>query len=255
MDKQLPMLLAKSRYLNWSFWLGVMFFVVVLVGLTYVGQKVVFWLGEGGDAPVSEIIIMGERHHTNEEMITQAITPEQFTSLFDLDVNQVQQQVEALPWIYSASIRKQWPGKLHIYVVEQQAVAIWNNDLLLNVNSEVFSAPIAPEQRLLPKLFGPEGSEIDAWREFKGLNALLKINDFEIKELLLSERFAWQVVLSNGIQLQLGQKETVERVQWFIDLYPTISTHNNAQIDVVDLRYDTGLAVKWKSNNEELQKS
>ena len=255
MDKQLPILIEKTRLINWPFWSGVVFFILVVVGLVKLSFSVSEWLSQDGDAPVDEIIIMGQRHYVADEDISAVIPKAQLASLFNLDVSLVQKSIESLPWVYSASIRKQWPGKLHIYVVEQEPVAVWNSDLMLNKYSEVFMAPTERVAQELPKIFGPAGSEALAWREYKGVNALLNINEFEIKELFLSERYAWQILLTNGIHLNLGQKELVERVQWFIDLYPIIQKHNEKKIEAVDLRYDTGLAVRWQSAEESVQKS
>jgi cell division septal protein FtsQ len=50
---------------------------------------------------------------------------------------------------------------------------------------------------------------------------------------------------SNGIELKLGREDTLKRVQRFIDLYPSISKHKAEAIEQVDLRYDTGLAVRF----------
>ena len=61
--------------------------------------------------------------------------------------------------------------------------------------------------------------------------------------------------------LNLGREERVKRVQRFMDVYPLIKAHlkheskqknNNKKqlkqaVDYIDLRYDTGLAVGWKS--------
>ena len=80
---------------------------------------------------------------------------------------------------------------------------------------------------------------------------MLKVNNLELTSLALSERFSWQLWLDNGIRLNLGRKEKAKRVQRFIDVYPRMEQRADAQIDVVDLRYDTGLAVSWKPVQEE----
>ena len=112
----------------------------------------------------------------------------------------------------------------------------------------------------MPSFFGPEGSELIALENFSDLNGLLAYRDLRIDELILSERFSWQLTLTNGIRLNLGREERVKRVQRFMDVYPLINTHlaeqekqkNNRKkqlkqaVDYIDLRYDTGLAVGWK---------
>ena len=67
--------------------------------------------------------------------------------------------------------------------------------------------------------------------------------------MVLSERFAWQLILNDGVTLDLGRENRVERIQRFMDAYPQIKINKkkNQQVDYIDLRYDTGLAVGWKS--------
>lgn len=85
-----------------------------------------------------------------------------------------------------------------------------------------------------------------------------------ITELVLSERFAWQLTLNDGVTLNLGREDRVKRVQRFMDIYPQIKKlalekaknqnknqdEENQQVDYIDLRYDTGLAVGWKPLTE-----
>lgn len=83
----------------------------------------------------------------------------------------------------------------------------------------------------------------------------------------MSERFSWQLTLSDGVLLNLGREDRIVRIQRFMDIYPRIksqaliensslkkkkkSTHK--VIDYIDLRYDTGLAVGWKSIDNNLK--
>ena len=69
-----------------------------------------------------------------------------------------------------------------------------------------------------------------------------------LDELSLSERFAWQVQLKNGIKLNLGRQEFIDRLQRFIDVYPLLAQQEKA-VKYVDLRYDTGVAVGWKDDS------
>ncbi|MGB0989179.1 MAG: cell division protein FtsQ/DivIB, partial [Pseudoalteromonas spongiae] len=77
---------------------------------------------------------------------------------------------------------------------------------------------------------------------------LLDYRTLAIDELVLSERFSWQLTLNDGVTLNLGREERVQRIQRFMDVYPLIKKNKKAdqQVDYVDLRYDTGLAVGWK---------
>ena len=61
-----------------------------------------------------------------------------------------------------------------------------------------------------------------ALENYKDLNALLDYKALKIDELVLSERFSWQLTLDDGVTLNLGREERVERIQRFMDVYPII---------------------------------
>ncbi len=238
----------QARYapINWGQVFGLVFFIVVVAALFSGVGRIKAHLVANEDSHFSRLTVLGEPVHTAEADIVRAIKKADLSSFFDLDVLQVQQAVTALPWVASASVRKQWPDTLQVYVVEHQAVAHWNGDFLLNQAGDVFQAKSPHLAKDLPTLYGPEGSELEAWQTFQEFNELLYINGFGLKSLALSERFAWQLWLDNGIRLNLGREEKVKRVQRFIDLYPYIGKRNKGPIDAVDLRYDIGLAVSFK---------
>merc|ERR1712000_417221 len=143
-----------------------------------------------------------------------------------------------------------WPNRLKVYLVEQTPVARWNDDLMLNPYGESFNAE--GKNLGLPRLFGPGGSEKTALEGFNAMQRLLRSRQLDIEELSLSERFAWQVQLVNGIEINLGRQEFIDRLQRFVDVYPLLSEQPKG-VSYVDLRYDTGLAVGWQNETDNNQ--
>ncbi len=245
--------MAKLHTYSVQFWSGVVFLLLVLIGMTVAGVKTYDWLQDEQRMPVQAVDFSGDYKHVNVVRLEKLIRQSQPGSFFSLDVNEVFKLVEAQPWIYRASVRKQWPNKLKIYLVEQTPVAQWNDDMLLNPYGETFNAD--GEGLGLPKLFGPGGSERTALEGYNAMHSLLATMGISIRELSLSERFAWQVQLDNDVQLNLGRQEFIDRLQRFVDIYPLLAKQPK-QVRYVDLRYDTGLAVGWvdetqNNNNEE----
>ncbi len=247
MKQRLSKFIHWQRGLNWPRIVSVSFFCLVIFGLIKTFNIVSTWVESEPQSEIKTVIVLGEPKYTTEKDIINAIQESDLSLFFELDVNQIQQRVNALPWVASTSVRKQWPDKLNVYVVEHHAVAIWNDDMLLNDDGNAFQAPTEKLDGTLPVLFGPEGSEVEAWHTFQQFYELLYINNFKLTSLALSERFSWQLWLNNGINLNLGRKEKAKRVQRFINLYPYMKKRKDAKVDVVDLRYDTGLAVSWKA--------
>ncbi|KXI30912.1 cell division protein FtsQ/DivIB [Paraglaciecola hydrolytica] len=240
---QLPPPQARSQM-----FIGIAFLLTLLVVLVIGTVKLVDWLDDEQQAPVQKIVISGERKFIDDQQVERLVRESQPGSFFELDVAQTHHDIEALPWVYRASVRKRWPNGLEIYVVEQLPAARWNDDSLLNQHGEVFDGiAIANQAQLvLPSLFGPGGSEQTALQGYRDMQSLLEVADLHITELFLSERFAWNLHLGNGIKLNLGRSEFIDRLQRFVDVFPLISSQEKA-VDYVDLRYDTGLAVGWLS--------
>ncbi|MFD2164971.1 cell division protein FtsQ/DivIB [Thalassotalea euphylliae] len=241
------------KQVHWSFWLGLTFFFFVVVGLLSVVWFVSKRVSAEETAPVTQVVISGEMPYTKEQDILLAIEPLNIGNFFKVDVNQVQARVDDLPWVYSVAVRKHWPNELKIYVVDQSPVARWNGDFFINQQGVAFQANAERMFHPLPQFFGPEGSEEIALENYRNLNNLLSYNKLSIAELVLTERFSWQLTLSDGVQLNLGREERVQRVQRFMDIYPQIKAYREDKqlIDYIDLRYDTGVAVGWKPASEE----
>ncbi len=222
---------------------GLTFLLCVIGSLLYASFAVRDWLKDEQRMPVQVIEFSGDFDHVSLTRLERLIRKSQPGSFFELDVNEVFRLVEAQPWVYRASVRKQWPNTLKIYLVEQQPVAQWNEDMLLNPYGETFEASAA--ELTLPRLYGPGGSEKTALEGYNAMKSLLATSSMAIAELSLSERFAWQMQLKNGVELNLGRQEFIDRLQRFIDVYPLL-TKEEKPVRYVDLRYDTGFAVGWR---------
>jgi len=240
---------------HWVFWLGFIFFITVviavLMGSWLITEKVV---AEEG-TPVTSLVITGEMPFTVRQDILMAVETIDLSNFFKVDVDDVQYQISQLPWIYSVSVRKKWPNELKIYVVDQLPVAQWNGDFLINNEGKTFQADLSRIKTRLPQFYGPEGTELLALENFTNLNRLLDFSELSIDELVLSERFAWQLTLNDGVLLNLGREDRVKRIQRFMDVYPIIKKkkEDNQQVNYIDLRYDTGVAVGWKAIETKLR--
>jgi cell division protein FtsQ len=188
-----------------SFVLGLTFFIVVLLSLVLIS----WWLTQQfigqESAPVTSVVIIGEMPYSKRSDIMAAVDTVDLGNFFQVDVNEVQGKLLNLPWVASVAVRKRWPNELKIYVVDQSPVALWNGEFLVNQAGDVFQADMERITHYLPSFFGPEGTEVLALKNYRDLNALLAFNTLKIDELILSERFSWQLTLIDGITLNLGR--------------------------------------------------
>ncbi|EKE85331.1 cell division protein FtsQ/DivIB [Idiomarina xiamenensis] len=245
--------LGQWRKWRWSFWFGLMFFVAVVAATILGSWQLYQLLNDEQEVPLRQLNVQGELQYVTVAEVREALLSDRLGSFFSADVDVLRQRVEALPWVATASVRKVWPDKLAVFVVEQQALAVWNDSALLNQAGQLFDADRSRLQQPLPALFGPTNAVAETLQQYRDLQQLLAPNQFQIRALRLSPRFATEVVLSNGIELRLGREANVERIQRFIDLYPVIVKQRERDIDYIDLRYDTGVAVSWRETEDKVE--
>lgn len=260
-NKQLPTVTEQRQeeeYPKAPLSVGLPFFIVVLVLIAYFVYLANQWLQDEQRLPVQQIVFSGELLVLDHDALSELVLKKAKGSFFALDVNYVHKLMEEQPWVLSASIRKRWPSKLYIHIIEQKAVASWNDDFLINRYGDIFdgksslSKEKVHEIAKIPQLFGPGGSEKTALTGYTNMQKLLNNSGQKIAQLILSERFAWQVELESKIVLKLGRQDYINRLQRYIDLYPLLKQQDKL-VDYVDLRYDTGLAVGWQDASQMTQ--
>ncbi|WP_310606303.1 cell division protein FtsQ [Buttiauxella brennerae] len=242
---------TSSRRSNGGRLAGIIFLSAVLFTVFIGGWIVVGWMEDAQRLPLSKLVVTGERHYTRNDDIRQSILalgpPGTFMTQ---DVNIIQQQIERLPWIKQASVRKQWPDELKIHLVEYVPIARWNDQHMIDAQGNSFSVPAErAAKQTLPMLSGPEGSEGEVLQGYRTMGDVLAKDKFTLKEAAMTARRSWQLTLNNGIKLNLGRGDTMKRLSRFVELYPVLQQQeqaDNKRISYVDLRYDSGAAVGWQ---------
>ncbi|RUO37540.1 cell division protein DivIVA [Aliidiomarina shirensis] len=237
---------AENTPSRWEFIAGIAVFVVIVLGFLIGSYQLLDWITDAEQVPLEGVIIQGERVHTADDEVLSAIIAGEVGSFFTADVDEIRNRIEALPWVYSASVRKEWPQRLRVFLVEQEPVGIWNEDWVMNRYGEVFAADPDVIRGKVPHFAGPEAAEDEVLRQYQRISELLAIHDYAITRIALSERFSVRLWLDNGIELQLGREARLERIQRFLDLYPLIQEESDKAVAYADLRYDTGIAIGWK---------
>lgn len=230
---------------------GALFLSLVVMISLWLVISTISWMTDEDRLPLSHIIIQGKLKHITADDIREAIdSMDSIGTFMTQDVNKLQDALLSLPWIAQVSVRKQWPETIKVFVVENQPEATWNNRVIVNPDGVVFNAPMSDLLEPKPALFGPETSSkevLNFWHQLQNQFAPLNIT---VHSVALTDRLSWQVVLDNGIRLELGRDAREERVDRFVALYKQLESKKNS-IDYIDLRYDTGAAVGWKSDNVE----
>lgn len=205
-----------------------------------------FKLTNPATLPIHQVKINGHFSHIDSGALRQTILPFVARGFLGIDTSGLQDRLQQLPWVYSATVKRVWPDTVIIEIVEQRAIARFNDNTLLNQYGDLFTVESAQMPVDLPFFIGSAGQQVLMWQTYQKLTALLAPLGLKITVLGLDARQSWRLQLSNSIVLLLGKTDPEERLHRFITAYSQVVGSKAAQINYIDLRYPHGMAVGLK---------
>lgn len=220
--------------------------------------------------PLKEVVVRGELKNAVASDIANAVGGVG-GNFFAADLAAIRTRLEQVAWVRHVDVRRAWPDRIEVGIEEHVAFARWGQaagDLqsrgLVNTFGEPFSAALEKdEEARLPLFAGPAGTEGELARRYRRFVELLaplgEAADRVVTAVVLTRRFAWQLRLADGLNLELGRDgaEPVEqKLARFVAAYPEslgrLPQRAGSAADVrryVDLRYPNGFALRvagWK---------
>ena len=198
------------------------------------------------DRNIESIEVSGPFQRVSPLQIEEAVSDELDQGFLGADLVHMQAQVRALPWIDQARVARRWPNRISIQVSEQIPAAIWGASGLLNVRGELFvdSARHIPAE--LPRLSGPADRSVDVAKRYLDVRDRLIPIGLDLRSVKVDARGAWEMMLTNGVEVRLGRREVDQRTELFLAVVADVITGRSKDIDYVDMRYSNGFTIGWK---------
>jgi cell division protein FtsQ len=188
---------------------------------------------------IRAITVQGEVTHNNAITLRANVVPQLNGNFFTLNLEQARRAFEAVPWVRSAVVHRDFPNRLRAQLQEHQPMALWGEEgvnTLLNQQGQVFEANVEdPEVDGLPRLKGPVAQSLEVMNMYLYLKPVLAAADMEIDQLELSPRGSQSEV---GAQLQVFLR-TLSQVTARYGRSPTA-------LAGADLRHKDGYALRLK---------
>lgn len=201
-------------------------------------------------APIREASVVTPLHYVDPVDLDEVLQEKARGNFFSLSLENIRTSLESLPWVRTAQVRRVWPERVEVTLIEHRAVARWGNQPGEWVNSygEVFSATLPAGQVLnLPLLQGPAGASHALLERYGEFSEILKPLGLKPVVMVLSNRHAIGMKLNNGMWLELGREQSRSHIQQrlsrFVEVYPTLIAGRPSLPATVDLRYPNGFAL------------
>lgn len=201
------------------------------------------------DRPLARISVASPYQRVAQsdiEALVGDITNEGFISL---DLAVVRERLETHPWIASASVRRQWPDRLQLSIVEEEPIARWRDSGFLNRSGVALQATDSNTLGHLPLLVGPQGSSRLVMSEFRDVSELLFSQNLKVVAFSVDEHGVRSMTLDSGHPVMLGRGDVIAKVRRFLAIWQGELASRQQEIKAVDARYDNGVAVSWQKSD------
>jgi len=211
--------------------------------------------------PVRNVRFEGEFKHVTQQELQAAVMSVVHGNFFLLNLDAVKARVESLPWVYKASVRRQWPQDVYVRFTEQQLAAYWSDGAFLNQAGDVVRVKADDLPAEFPRLEGPEGTGAQVLEHYKSLGRILAAAGLKLERVILTPRRTWQLVVTNGdgqgrtsiaggripgatMTIVLDREQPERKLERFARVYVQSFALLASDIRQVDLRYANGFSVE-----------
>ena len=202
------------------------------------------------------VTVTGDVTHNNALTLRANVAPRLKGTFLTLNLGTARQAFEAVPWVRTAVVRRDFPNRLKVILEEHQPVGYWGNEgdsTLVNSHGEVFEANVGEvEQDALPRLNGPAGQSAQVLAMYRLLQPVFEDKDLNLDVLELTGRGSWRVQLDTGARIELGRgtpQDVVAQTQRFLSTMTQVTARYGRRITALesaDLRHPQGYAVRLR---------
>ncbi|MCW8930038.1 MAG: FtsQ-type POTRA domain-containing protein [Gammaproteobacteria bacterium] len=265
-----------------------LFLMVIIFSLLVSLVMFVNWLNEPDNFPFKKVELVNRLENQESNELQMVAANALNGGFFSLNVDEFRAELlDKLPWVKSVSVRKVWPNKLLVEIVEFIPVVRWvsaenyllsekeginfsekktddfinfklKNYQLLSQDGTIFEPKLTESQKLkfgkMALLSGPKISAKQVLERCVGISKDIKKLDLGIKHCGMNKRRTWKLsLIQNGdvyFDMKLGKEDVIQKLERFIKIFSGKLKQYLGSIESADLRYSNGFSIKWNTQHQ-----
>ena len=235
---------------------GVVVALTLLAVIFIIGHLTVSHFRDPGRFPIRTVVVEGAYQHTSQNRLKERVLSQADKGFFNLDISTIQKEVEELPWVDRAYVRRIWPESINVLIEEHTPVARWGKDGLVSDKFKLFFPPrlASAEDALinnlvhdLPVLHSPTRRHAALLKLHQQAAPLFKSIEAPLMGIKEDERRSVTLILDGDVQVIIGHRLIAERIERFADIFRSYVAPVYDDVARVDMRYTNGFAMARKS--------
>ncbi len=173
----------------------------------------------------------------------------EFENFVTVNVGDLQEKLQANPWVKEASVKRKWYNELEIEITEEEPVARWN-DQLVDLEGNLFKPKNIDEFDFIA-IESNYKNRAEIVKKALEINEALNRVGLHLSRLKFDEREAWTILLKEDVRLLFGTEGFDEKFALFIDKYPEQLQRDFSRISQINFHYNnSSFAITHKKAEE-----
>ena len=208
----------------------------------------ILWTAQRPRFDFRRIEVVGDLRHVSRAEIRAAIAGRLAGNFFTMRLADSRAVFETIPWVASASVRRVWPDRLEVHLVERRALGVWNDGRVLSDAGLLFDGNPAEAELdgAQIEFSGPPHFAAEAVERLQQFSAALSALPASVSAIEISDRASWTIRTAAGLTLDLGRDDPPGSVQGRLVAvaasYPSVVARLSGPPLHIDARYNNGFA-------------
>ncbi|MDG0996046.1 MAG: FtsQ-type POTRA domain-containing protein [Gammaproteobacteria bacterium] len=199
--------------------------------------------------PVKSIVVNSVLQHVDRNALRAVVADYSEEGFFTVDLAAFEKDLENMPWVFSASIKRRWPSELSIVIEEQKPLFRWRENALLNQRYQVFEVGDVTQFEGLVVISGNDQRSVHLAGFYRDYADSFEQLNLAIDGVYEDGRYDKRVKLANGIILKLSRRNYLKQMRLARSALSLFPLKERAMIAEIDLRHSNGFAVQWKQKD------
>lgn len=201
----------------------------------------------------NQIKITGKLRFINEDEIKRVLIDNMTQGYLSSDLNSVREKIIQLPWVESATLRREIPKIIEVKISEKKAILRWRNEGLISDAGLLFfpkelanKSADAHQFEHLPQINVAKDNLQEAIAFLKNVIPVISKLNLQLTSIDEDVLGGWEVHLGQDQKVVFGRKKLNVRILRLSKIWRNASQHG--RIQYLDLRYANGGSVHYFEN-------
>ena len=198
---------------------------------------------------VTDVVIEG-RANTPEPLLRAALAVNKGDPILGFSVEMARQRIESLSWVEQATVERQLPGTVVVYLKERRPFAVWQNQgkfALIDRNGQLVADQNVSEFRTLPLVVGV-GAPAGAAVLIDALTDRPELQKRVVAAVRVGER-RWNLRLTSGTDVMLPEGHEVAALDRLLQLHQQHELLDRP-LAAIDMRLGDRLVVRPRADEK-----